>query len=120
MIFSWFAQTGLYVTYEKKNHASKGVVVLWFAHVGLYVTYVGGKGRSNKRKNHVLESVAFSWFAHTGLHVTYEEKTSFWKVRGCFVVCPCKESFFRGLPIRASTSPMWGAREEVTNEKTMF
>ena len=99
VIFSWFAQTGLYVTYEKKkNHASKGAVVSWFAHVGLYVTYVGGKGRSNKRKNHVLESVVFSWFAHTGLHVTYEEKTSFWKVRGCFVVAHVKNVFFVVCP----------------------
>ena len=65
--------------------------------------------RRKKRKKHVLESVFFSWFAHTGLYVTpvrgkkggKNEKTTL-----------SKTWFFRGLPIRASRSPLWRAREE--------
>ena len=72
------------VTNEKKC-VLESVFFSWFAHTGLYVTYVGGKGGSNKRKTTFLKA----WF-------------------------------FRGLPIRASMSPMWGVREEVTNEKTTF
>ena len=40
------------VTNEKPRFRKCGFS--WFAHTGLYVTYVGGKGGSNKRKNHVL------------------------------------------------------------------
>ena len=57
------------VTNEKTTF-KKVFFFSWFAHTGLYVTYLGGKGGSNKRKNHVLESVFFSWFAHTGLYGT--------------------------------------------------
>ena len=90
--------------------------------------------------------MVFSWFAHTGLYVTPVEarkeektkKTHFVK-RGFFVVCPygplchpcgskeggknekttlCKTWFFRGLPIRASMSPLWKqGRRKKTQKK---
>ena len=55
---------------NEKTNVLESVLFSWFAHTGLYVTYVEGKGGSKKRKNHVLERVLFSWFAHTGLYVT--------------------------------------------------
>ena len=92
----------------------------WFAHTGLYVTPVGGKEGGKNEKNTLCKTWffhAFSWFAHTGLYVTpvgckeggKNEKTTL-----------CKTWFFRGLPIRASMSPLWGARKEAKTKKTHF
>ena len=75
------------------------------------------QGRRKKRKNHTLQNVVFSWFAHTGLYVTplkgkeggKNEKTTL-----------CKTWFFRGLPIRASMSPLWEARKEEKTKKPHF
>ena len=78
----------------------------WFAHTGLCVTPVGGKEGGKNEKTTLCKTWlfhAFSWFAHTGLYVTpvggkegsKNEKNTL-----------CKTWFFRGLPIRASMSPL--------------
>ena len=79
--------------------------------MGLYVTYVGGKGRNNKRKIQVLESVFFSWFSHVGLYVFYVGGKGRSNKQKNHILERVIFSWF-------SMSPMWGPREEVTNEKT--
>ena len=78
---------------------------------------IWGHGRKQKRKNHVLESVVFSWFAHTGLYATPVRGKGGGKNEKNTL---CKTCFFRGLPIRASMSPLLGALEEAKTKKTRF
>ena len=127
---------------KRKNNVLQSVFFSWFAHTCLYVTHVtkkprftkrgffvvcqylplchpcGGKGGGNKRKNHVLQSVFFSGFAHTCLYVTHVRGKGGGNKRKNHVIQSVFFSWF--AHILASTSPMWGAREEVTNEKTTF
>ena len=76
--------------------------------------------KTKNEKTTLCKTWFFSWFAHTGLYVTpvrgkeggKNEKTK----KPHFV----KRGFFRGLPIRASMSPLCEARKEekTKNEKT--
>ena len=115
-VFSWFSHTDLYVTLvgnkerrkNEKNPLCKTCFFLWFAHTGLYGIQ-RGHGRWQKRKNNILESVVFWWFAHTGLYATPVGSKEGGKNEKNLL---CKTCFFRGLPIRASMSPLWEAKKE--------
>ena len=76
-----------------------------------------GAREKAKTKKPRFRKCGFSWFAHTGLYISLvggkgggkNEKTTL-----------CKTWFFRGLTIRASMSPLLGAREEAKTKKPRF